>query len=98
MQNWDREIVKWLGGRLNPLPVDGGTKAEIDVKLGLLHYHHEMNHWSITGAEGFMRPTCGRRSSTPILIISYETFRLHAHVLHKSQVGMLICDEVRYFI
>ena len=35
----------------------------------------------------------GRRAATPILIISYETFRLHAPVLHSSKVGMVICDE-----
>ena len=40
----------------------------------------------------------GTRVPTPVLIISYETFRLHASVLHKSEVGMVICDEVRLFI
>ncbi|XP_030583572.1 DNA repair and recombination protein RAD54-like [Archocentrus centrarchus] len=33
------------------------------------------------------------RVLTPILIISYETFRLHAEVLHKGKVGLVICDE-----
>lgn len=33
------------------------------------------------------------RTSTPILIISYETFRLHAEVMHKSEIGLIICDE-----
>lgn len=36
----------------------------------------------------------GLRVPTPILIISYETFRLHAEVLHKGKVGLVICDEV----
>jgi len=36
----------------------------------------------------------GLRIPTPILIISYETFRLHAGVLHKGTVGLVICDEV----
>lgn len=35
----------------------------------------------------------GRRNPNPILIISYETFRLHAHVMHKGSVGLVICDE-----
>jgi len=35
----------------------------------------------------------GRRLVTPILFISYETFRLHAHVLHKGKIGLIICDE-----
>lgn len=36
----------------------------------------------------------GLRIPNPILIISYETFRLHATVLHKGRVGLVICDEV----
>ncbi len=36
----------------------------------------------------------GHRVPNPVLIISYETFRLHAAVMHKSEVGLLICDEV----
>ncbi|KAK3733948.1 hypothetical protein QZH41_010769 [Actinostola sp. cb2023] len=35
----------------------------------------------------------GSRTPTPVLIISYETFRLHAAQLHKGSVGMIICDE-----
>lgn len=34
-----------------------------------------------------------QRSGTPILLISYETFRLYAHILNKSEVGIVICDE-----
>lgn len=41
---------------------------------------------------GFMN-TFGRRPHNPILIISYETFRLHCTVLHTSEVGLLLCDE-----
>ena len=36
----------------------------------------------------------GRRIMTPILIISYETFRGHAAILTKAPVGIVICDEV----
>uniref|UniRef100_A0A1I8IDR7 DNA repair and recombination protein RAD54-like n=1 Tax=Macrostomum lignano TaxID=282301 RepID=A0A1I8IDR7_9PLAT len=35
----------------------------------------------------------GRRVAHPVLIISYETFRLHAAVLHRGSVGLIICDE-----
>jgi len=41
---------------------------------------------------GFMQ-TYGRRPHNQILIISYETFRLHADVLHSGEVGLLLCDE-----
>ena len=44
-------------------------------------------------SEGFMNSK-GRRVVQPILIISYETFRLHAHVLHRGHVGLVLCDEV----
>ena len=33
------------------------------------------------------------RVHTPVLFISYETFRLHAYVLNKRPIGLLICDE-----
>ena len=42
--------------------------------------------------QGFMN-TWGRKPHNPILIISYETFRLHAKVLHSGEVGLLLCDE-----
>ena len=75
VKNWYNEIAKWLGQRVSPLAMDGGSKADIDRNLN-----------------GFMN-TFGRRPANPILIISYETFRLHAKVLHKSEVGLVLCDE-----
>lgn len=42
--------------------------------------------------QGFMQTYRGRPVN-PILIISYETFRLHAYVLHKGEVGLVLCDE-----
>jgi SNF2 family DNA or RNA helicase len=46
---------------------------------------------------GFIH-THGRRVVTPVLIISYETFRLHAHALHKGEIGLVLCDEVHLLI
>lgn len=34
-----------------------------------------------------------QRSGTPVLILSYETFRIYAPTLNSSEVGMLLCDE-----
>lgn len=73
------------------------------------NWHNEINKWlpnrlsplAIDGGSkdeidrnlsGFMN-TYGRRPANPILIISYETFRLHAHVLQTSEVGLVLCDE-----
>uniref|UniRef100_A0A3Q2G2S0 DNA repair and recombination protein RAD54-like n=1 Tax=Cyprinodon variegatus TaxID=28743 RepID=A0A3Q2G2S0_CYPVA len=75
VRNWYNEVAKWLGGRLSPLAIDGGSKEEIDRKL--------VNFTSQRGS----------RAPTPILIISYETFRLHANVLHRGKAGLVICDE-----
>lgn len=33
------------------------------------------------------------RSSSPILIISYESFRMYSNILNESEVGMVLCDE-----
>uniref|UniRef100_H0WHY3 RAD54 like n=1 Tax=Otolemur garnettii TaxID=30611 RepID=H0WHY3_OTOGA len=80
VKNWYNEVGKWLGGRIQPLAIDGGSKDEIDRKL-----------------EGFMSQH-GARVPSPILIISYETFRLHVGVLQKGSVGLVICDEENHFI
>lgn len=75
VKNWDKEISKWLGGRVNSLAVDSAGKEEIDRKL-----------------EMFMSQS-GIRCSTPVLIISYETFRLHSDIMLTKDVGLIICDE-----
>jgi len=75
VKNWDKEIVKWLGGRVNSLPIDSGKKIVITEQLNVF-----MNQ-------------IGRRVATPVIIISYETFRLYTHILHRDEVGMVICDE-----
>lgn len=33
------------------------------------------------------------RTATPVLIISYETFRMHAAILHDNEIGLVLCDE-----
>lgn len=33
------------------------------------------------------------RCGAPVLIISYETFRLYVHILTTSEVGLVLCDE-----
>jgi DNA repair and recombination protein RAD54 and RAD54-like protein len=33
------------------------------------------------------------RCGAPILILSYETFRLYAYILNASEVGLVLCDE-----
>lgn len=42
--------------------------------------------------QSFMNTYC-RKPVNPILIISYETFRLHSKVLHRGEVGLVLCDE-----
>ncbi|KAJ6648630.1 DNA repair and recombination protein RAD54-like, partial [Pseudolycoriella hygida] len=34
-----------------------------------------------------------QRCGTPVLILSYETFRLYSEILNSSEVGLLLCDE-----
>ncbi|CAF1506271.1 unnamed protein product [Rotaria magnacalcarata] len=33
VKNWDKEVYKWLNGRLGTLPIDSGTKAEVEAQL-----------------------------------------------------------------
>lgn len=34
VRNWYNEVGKWLGGRVTPLAIDGGSKDAIDRQLG----------------------------------------------------------------
>lgn len=34
-----------------------------------------------------------QRTGTPVLIISYESFRIYSNILNDSEVGLLLCDE-----
>lgn len=33
------------------------------------------------------------RCGAPVLIISYETFRLYMHILTQAEIGLVLCDE-----
>jgi DNA repair and recombination RAD54-like protein len=35
VKNWANEINKWLQGKCNSLPMDGGSKEEIEKKLSM---------------------------------------------------------------
>ncbi|CAI2316729.1 unnamed protein product [Caenorhabditis sp. 36 PRJEB53466] len=75
VKNWDKEIKKWLGTRVNAMPVDSGKKDLIIASLNSFMADSKM------------------RCAIPVLIISYETFRLYANILHSGDVGIVICDE-----
>ena len=79
VKNWEKEFIKWLGNRVPTLAIESGSKDEIDKELSSF----------------VMAPILygGRRLPTPILIVSYETFRLHSHALSKGEIGVIICDE-----
>lgn len=79
VKNWFNEINKWLGSKLNAIAIDSGQSSEaVDDKLE---------------AFGRQQSSGRRRYLNPVLIVSYETFRGHAHVLDNLQVGLMICDE-----
>ncbi|CAJ0579968.1 unnamed protein product, partial [Mesorhabditis spiculigera] len=75
VKNWDKEIKKWLGSRINSLTMDNGSREEIMKRLTAF-----MNDLKI-------------RAACPVLIISYETFRIYCNILHSAEIGMVICDE-----
>lgn len=79
VKNWFNEINKWLGTRLHALAIDSGQSSDaVDEKL------EQFGRQQMNGR---------RRSTNPVLIVSYETFRGHANVLEHVEVGLMICDE-----
>ena len=78
VKNWAKEFIKWLENRVPTIAIEGGGKEDIDKNL----------------EQFVMAPVFNpRRVAVPVLIISYETFRLHSHVLTKGEIGIVICDE-----
>ncbi|CAI5719631.1 unnamed protein product [Peronospora destructor] len=80
VKNWDDEIIKWLHGRVKTVALFE-AKRETVIK-GISQY-----------IEGSKRPRPG--FSAQVLIISYETFRMHAQKFADtpSCCELLICDE-----
>lgn len=68
----------------------------LTIQLTVMHSLKYVNNQYVVifiVSEMFMSQQ-GKRITNPVLIISYETFRLHASVLHSGPVGLVICDEV----
>lgn len=83
-KNWYNEIRKWLGGKVNPLAIDSGTKKEIDRNLGKYIYHHDI-YWNVYGmptekcivlmvfllvGSGLIRNTICKRLTDIIILVS----------------------------
>ncbi|OWZ23172.1 DNA repair and recombination protein [Phytophthora megakarya] len=80
VKNWDDEIIKWLHGRVKTVALFE-AKRETVIK-GIKHF-----------IEGSKRSRPG--FSAQVLIISYETFRMHAQKFADTPAccDLLICDE-----
>jgi DNA repair and recombination RAD54-like protein len=80
VKNWDDEIIKWLHGRVKTVALFE-AKREMVIK-GIKQF-----------IEGSKRPRPG--FSAQVLIISYETFRMHAQKFADTPecCELLICDE-----
>ncbi|KAH7679573.1 DNA helicase protein [Dioscorea alata] len=73
VSNWESEINKWVGERIQLLSLCESTRADV-----------------VSGIDNFLRPC----SPFQVLIISYETFRMHSSKFEKcGSCDLLICDE-----
>lgn len=79
VKNWDDEIIKWLHGRIKTVALFEANRDAVIKGISMF-------------IEGSKRP---RLNSPQVLVISYETFRMHAQRFHDepSSCDLLICDE-----
>uniref|UniRef100_K3WG33 DNA repair and recombination protein RAD54 n=1 Tax=Globisporangium ultimum (strain ATCC 200006 / CBS 805.95 / DAOM BR144) TaxID=431595 RepID=K3WG33_GLOUD len=79
VKNWDDEITKWLHGRVKTVALFEANRDAV-IK-GISMY-----------IQGCKQP---RLNSPQVLIISYETFRMHSQrfIDEPSSCELLICDE-----
>ncbi|TYZ59695.1 hypothetical protein PybrP1_007912 [[Pythium] brassicae (nom. inval.)] len=79
VKNWDDEIVKWLHGRVKTVALFEANRDAV-----------------VKGIRAFVDGSRNPRPGAPqVLVISYETFRMHAQrfVDAPSACDLLICDE-----
>lgn len=79
VKNWDDEIVKWLHGRVKTVALFEANRDTVIKGIS-------------TFIDGSKHP---RPNSPQVLVISYETFRMHAQrfIDNPSSCDLLICDE-----
>jgi len=65
----------------------------LESRISVLAIDNVSKELTIKNLEQFMANQ-GQRCSAPVLIISYETFRIYANILNGSTIGMVLCDEV----
>ncbi|KDO30107.1 hypothetical protein SPRG_05299 [Saprolegnia parasitica CBS 223.65] len=80
VKNWDDEIIKWLQGRIKTVALFESGRE--NVISGIMSF--------INGSK-----RANKSMAAKVLIISYETFRMHAEkfVNEPQACELLICDE-----
>ncbi len=90
VSNWDSEVTKWLGGRCRTLPLCEASRDDVIAAL-------QRFVAPVTGASSRMGAAAAGAAlaaAPHCLILSYETFRIHAARLTAPGVcDLLICDE-----
>lgn len=78
VRNWANEIKKWLGpNAINALICDNSYKTKDDLIRDIKMFANS------------------RRPSImfPVMIISYETLRIHSALFGNNLIGLMLCDE-----
>ncbi len=102
--NWASEAKKWLHGRLAVLALCEASRD--DVVVAISQFLHPSNPYKVregiartVGPARFVGATAGGAHlccarSSQVLIVSYETFRVHAESFRNpGSCDLLICDE-----
>lgn len=65
VRNWYNEVQKWLGARVTPVAIDGGSKDEIDRRLGTLPFSSLLcqNSWKSGHLLSCHGPKCWSRKN-----------------------------------
>ena len=95
VSNWEAEIKKWVGERVKLIALCESTRE--DVVAGIDSFTNPSSSFQVKLALNVQNiVVCLLKSSyiSQVLIVSYETFRMHSSKFSKSEsCDLLICDE-----
>ena len=94
VSNWEAEIKKWVGERVQLVALCESTRDDVVFGIDSFTSPHSPLQVNPCNYFGNFIELCTNWTMLQVLIVSYETFRMHSSKFsHSGSCDLLICDE-----